>query len=383
MKKFIGVLVVMTLLLTPCITAYAEPEEETPSQAKSYIMIDAGSGKVLKENNADEQRPCASVIKTMSLLMILEALDTGRISLSDTVTVSEHAASMGGTQVFLDVNTSHTVENLLKAVVICSANDAAVALAEKVGGSETDFADMMNKKAQTMGLGAHFVNATGLDAEGQTMSARDVAMVCRELVKYDTFYTWSGIWMDYYIHPDNRETEMVNANRMVRYYDGCDGICTGSSGEAGYCLAATVKRSGGRFIYVSLGSPDSATRFEEATNAFDYAFAGYTAKTIVREGQQLAKNLQVAGGTKALVNVYAAEEYSALIEKGMEDKIEKELVLLEEVTAPLTAGDTVGYLRILLDGEEIGRVDAVVKQDVGELNYASALKKLLMWWLFS
>ena len=384
MKKFIGVLVAVALLLTPCITAYAEPEEESPSQAKSYIMIDAGSGKVLKENNADEQLSCASVIKTMSLLIILEALDTGRISLADTVTISEHASSMGGTQVFLGCEyTTHKVEDLLKAVVICSANDATVALAEKVGGSEADFAEMMNKKAQTMGLGAHFVNATGLDAEGQTMSARDVAMVCRALVKYDTFYTWSGIWMDYYIHPDGRETEMVNANRLVRYYDGCDGICTGSSNDAGYCLAATVKRSGGRFIYVSLGVPNSATRFEEATNAFDYAFAGFTAKTIVREGQQLAKNLEVAGGTKALVNVYAAEEFSALIEKGMEDKIEKELVLLEEVTAPLSAGDSVGYLRILLDGEEIGRIDAVVKQDVGELNYASALKKILMWWLFS
>lgn len=382
MKKFISVLLAAVLLLAPAMTAYAEPEEPS-SQAKSFIMIDAGSGKVLKGNNADEQRPCASVIKTMSLLLIMEALDTGRISLSDTVTVSEHASSMGGTQVFLDVNTTHSVENLLKAVIICSANDAVVALAEKVGGSEADFAEMMNKKAQTMGLGARFVNASGLDAEGQTMSARDVAIVCRELTKYDTFYTWSGIWMDYYIHPDGRETEMVNANRMVRYYDGCDGICTGSSGEAGYCLAATVKRSGGRFIYVSLGSPNSATRFEEAANAFDYAFAGFTAKTIVREGQQLAKNLEVSGGTKALVNVYAGEEFSALIEKGKEDKIEKELVLLEEVTAPLNEGDSVGYLRILLDGVEIGRIDAIVKQDVGELNYASALKKILMWWLFS
>ena len=382
MKRCIIVLLVVVLLSAFTITAYADEETET-SQAESYIMIDAGSGNVLKEMNADEQRPCASVVKTMSMLLIFEALNTGRISLNDTVAISEHASSMGGTQVFLDVNTTHQVEDLLKAVMMCSANDAAVALAEKVAGSEEAFVEMMNKKAQVMGLGAHFINASGLSADDQTMSARDIAMVSSELVQYDLFYTWSGIWMDYYIHPDGRETEMVNANRLVRYYDGCDGICTGSSTEAGYCLAATVKRSGGRFIYVSLGSPNSATRFDEASAAFDYAFAGFTAKTIVREGQQLAKKLEVTGGTKTLVNVYAAEEFSALIEKGQEDTLEKELVLLEEVTAPLSAGDSVGYLRILLDGEEIGRVDAIVKQDVGELNYASAIKKILMWWLFS
>jgi len=382
MRKWICALLAAVLLLMPFVTANAE-QEEAPSQAKSYIMIDAGSGNVLGEGNADEQLPCASVIKTMSILLVMEAIDDGRIAPHDTVTISAHASSMGGTQVFLDVNTTHKVEDLLKAVIVCSANDAIVALAEKVAGSEEEFVAMMNKKAQVMGLGAHFVNANGLSADGQTMSARDIATVCRELARHDLFYTWSGIWMDYYVHPDGRETEMVNANRMVRYYDGCDGICTGSSSEAGYCMAGTVKRSGGRFIYVSLGSPNSAARFEEASNAFDYAFAGFTAKTIVREGQQLAKNLEVAGGTKTLVGVYAAEEFAALIEKGKEDTLEKELVLLEEVTAPLCAGDSVGYLRILLDGEEIGRVDAIVKQDVSELNFASAIKKIMTWWLFS
>ena len=382
MKRSIIVLLAAALVFTFTVTAYAEQETDA-SQAKSYIMIDAASGNVLKEANADEQRQCASVVKTMTMLLIFEALDTGRLNLDDTVTVSAHTSSMGGTQVFLDTGTTHKIADLLKAVVVCSANDAAVALAEKVAGSEEAFVEMMNKKAQVMGLGAHFINASGLSADGQTMSARDIAVVCSELVQYDQFYAWSGIWMDYYIHPDGRETEMVNTNRLVRFYDGCDGICTGSSTEAGYCLAATVKRSGGRFIYVSLGSPNSAVRFDEAKTAFDYAFAGFTAKTIVREGQQLAKNLEVAGGTKTLVNVYAGEEFSALIEKGREDTLEKELVLLEEVTAPLSAGDSVGYLRILLDGEEIGRVDAIVKQDVGVLNYASAIKKIMLWWLFS
>ena len=382
MKKLIALCVAVLTVFALSVTVYAEGED-TATQARSYILIDAASGDVMKEHNADEQLECASIVKTMSLLLFAEAVDNGRLSLSDTVTVSEHAASMGGTQVYLDASTSHKVEDLIKSVVIASANDATVALAEKVAGSEEAFVEMMNKKAGVLGLGATFVNATGLSMEGQTMSARDIAVVCSELVKYDLIFNWSGIWMDYYIHPGGRETEMTNSNRMIRLYDGCDGISTGSSTNAGYCLAATVKRSGGRFIYVSLGLPNSASRFDEATKAFDNAFAGFTAKTLVREGQQLAKNLEVLGGTKAYVNVYAADEFSLLIEKGKENQIEKELVLLEEVNAPIYEGDAIGYLRILLDGEEIGRVDAVVKQDVEALNFSNALKRILTWWLFS
>lgn len=380
MKKVIILAVVFMLAFAMCIPAYAEGFE---AQGESYILIDAGSGNVLAEQNADEQLECASVTKTMSILLFLEAEQSGRISLKDTVTITSHAASMGGTQVFLDVNTSHTVEDLLKAVIVCSANDAAVALAEKVAGSEEAFVEMMNKKADVMGLGANFVNASGLSTEGQTMSARDVAMVSQELVKYDLFYTWSGIWMENYIHPDGRETEMVNTNRMVRYYDGCDGICTGSSATAGYCISATVKRSGGRFIYVSLGAPNSSTRFDDAKKAFDFAFAGFTAKTIVREGQQLGKNLEVSGGTKQMVNVYAGQEFAALIEKGKENLLEKELVLLQEIKAPIEEGEVIGYLRILLDGEEIGRVDAIVKQQVDVLNFPNSLRRIFTWWLFA
>ncbi|MGI5848581.1 MAG: D-alanyl-D-alanine carboxypeptidase family protein [Christensenellales bacterium] len=379
MKKIIVLLVLLIIFVFPN-AAFAEGEA---SQAKSYILIDAGSGNVLKEQNADEQRDCASLVKVMSLLLFFESEQNGRVSLTDTVTISQHAASMGGTQVFLDVNTTHTIGDLLKAVIVCSANDAAAALAEKIAGSEEAFVEMMNKKANVLGIGAKFVNSTGLSAEGQTMSARDVATVCRELVKYDQLYNWSRIWMDNYVHPDGRETEMVNTNRLVKYYDGCDGICTGSSPTAGYCLAATVSRSGGRFIYVSLGSPNSSARFDEAGNAFDYAYAGFTAKTIVREGQQLAENLEVIGGTKSYVSVYAGKSFSALIEKGKENFLEKELVLLENVTAPLEEGAVIGYLRIIFDGKEIGRVDAVVKQKIEVLNFSNSLKRILTWWLFA
>ncbi len=379
MKKILIVMLAVITLCAPLLTVNAEGPE---FQAKAWILVDAGSGNVLSENNADEPMECAGVVKTMSMLLIFDAVKAGRISMTEPVTVSDHAASMGGTQVFLDANTSHPVENLLKAMVVCSANDATVALAEKVAGSEDAFVDMMNKEAEVLGLKGRFANATGLGSD-KTMTARDVATVCQELAKYDLFYTWSGIYMENYVHPDGRETEMVNQNRLIRFYEGTDGYATGSTPTAGYCLAASVKRSGGRFIFVSLGSANSSTRFDDAKAAFDFAFAGFTAKNIVREGQQLAKNLAVAGGSSPFINVYAADDFSALIEKGKEGSLEKELVLLENVSAPIEAGQKVGYLRIMLDGEEIGRVDAIAKDNVEVLDFANALGRIIKWWLFS
>jgi len=378
MKKILIIMLTVMLLFAPWLTAHAEGPQ---IRAKAWILVDAASGNVLLEHNADEPMECAGVVKTMSMLLILDAVKTGRISLTEPVTISKHAASMGGTQVFLDANSTHTVENLIKAMVVCSANDATVALAEKVAGSEDAFVDMMNKKAEVLGLTGRFTNATGLGSD-KTMTARDVATVCQELARYDLIYTWSKIYLENYIHPDGRKTEMVNQNRLVRFYEGCDGFATGSTPTAGYCLAASVKRSGGRFIFVSLGSANSSTRFDDAKAAFDYAFAGFTAKTIVREGQELARNLAVTNGATPFINAYAAEDFSALIEKGKENMLEKELVLLEEISAPVEEGQVLGYLRILLDGEEIGRVDVISKQKVEVLDFGNALGRLLKFWLF-
>ena len=379
MKKMMLMMLVVLMALALPVTALAEGI--TPD-AKSFVLMDANSGTVLAENNADEQLPCASVVKTMTMLLLFDAVENGRITLEDTVTISEHAAAMGGTQVFLDVHTTHTVENLLKAMMINSANDATVALAEKMAGSEEAFVEMMNKKAQVMGLGSHFVNATGLDADGQTMSARDIAAVSKELVKYDLPFTWSTVWMDNYTHPDGRETEMVNANRLVKYYDGGDGLCTGSSDSAGYCIAATAKRDSGRFIFVVLGAPSSDVRFEDARAALDYAFAGFSPTTVVREGQQLCQDYPISGGTQSAVDVNAGGEFSMLLEKGTEGQMEKELVMLEEVKAPVEKGQKIGYLRILMNGEEIGRVDAVASEAIPARNYANSLHSIFIWWLF-
>lgn len=378
MKKIFIAIAAAILLCAP----QSATAEGLSTKAKAAILVDAGTGNVLYELNADEQLECASVTKIMSLLLFCESEKSGRLSLADTAAISSHAASMRGTRVFLDANTTHNVENLFKAVAVCSANDACVALAEKIAGSEQAFVEMMNKKAQVLGLGASFDNATGLGAANK-MSARDAAVICRELLKHNLAFKFGGVWMENYIHPDGRETEMVNQNRLVRFYEGCDGIATGSSASAGYCLAATAKRDGGRFIYVSFGTPGSAARFDEAKGAFDYAFAGFISKTVVREGQQLAGNLAVSGGTLPFINVYAAREFSLLLEKGKEGSLEKELVLLEDIRAPLAEGEIVGYLSISLDGTEIGRVDAVTGQNVDALNFLNAFRRIMVWWLFA
>jgi len=198
MKKILIIMLTVMLLFAPWLTAHAEGPQ---IRAKAWILMDAASGNVLMEHNADEPMECAGVVKTMSMLLILDAVKTGRISLTEPVTISKHAASMGGTQVFLDANSTHTVENLIKAMVVCSANDATVALAEKVAGSEDAFVDMMNKKAEVLGLTGRFTNATGLGSD-KTMTARDVATVCQELARYDLIYTWSKIYLENYIHPD-------------------------------------------------------------------------------------------------------------------------------------------------------------------------------------
>lgn len=379
MKK---IFIAFAAILAICVLPMTAAAQGFSSNAKAAILIDAGSNNVLYELNPDEQYECAGVTKIMSVLLFCEQEKAGMLSLSDTVTISAHAASVRGSTVFLDANTNHSVSDLLKAVQVCSANDACVALAEKVAGSEQAFVEMMNKKAQVLGIGASFENATGVENSNK-MSAKDASVICCELLKYELAFKFCDIWMQDYTHPDGRQTEMVNQNRLVRFYQGCDGFATGSSASSGYCLAATAKRDNSRFIYISLGMPSSSARFDEAKRAFDYAFAGFVSKTMVRKGQQIAANLKVAGGTEPTINIYAAQEFSILIEKGKEGTLEKELVLLEDICAPIAEGEVVGYLKILADGDEIGRVDVVSGKKIDVLNFLNAFKRIMVWWLFT
>lgn len=363
------------------VTAFAA--NEISMDAKSYILVDVQSGTVLSEKDADTPLPCANVIKTMALLLFTEALQDGKLQLTDTVSISQNAHKKGGTTVFLDAGKSYKAGDLLKAVIVCSANDATTAIAEHLAGSEEDFVKQMNDRASKMGLKkTKFVNTTGLDAEGQYSSVRDMALISCELIKYQQFFKWSKIYMEDFIHEGGRVTQMVNYNKLVRFYEGCDGIKTGSSSTAGYCISATAKKGATRLVYVGFGSANSEKRFESAKKALDYGFANFTSKTIVKKDTVVKEGIPVVKGDKSMIDAVASSDFSVLLPKGKENSVKKELTVQESLTAPIEKGQVIGKLSVTVDGKEIGKVDIICNQCVAELEYLSALQKVLFWWLF-
>lgn len=382
MKMRTGAFLFALLVIFAAFPTVSSALGEVSTDAKSYVLMDASTGTVLSEKDADKPMPCANVIKTMSMLLFMEAMDQGKLKTGDKVTISPNAAKKGGTSVFLDANKSYRAGDLLKAVTICSANDACVALAEHLAGGEEEFVKQMNDKAASLGCkNTKFVNCTGLDAEGQETSARDMALISRELVRHPQFFKWSSIYMQDFTHDGGRTTQMVNPNKLVRFYDGCDGIKTGSSAKAGYCIAATAKRSGGRFIFVSLGSKSSDTRFEGAKKAFDMAFSNYASKTVVKKDTVIKEGIPVAKGDKPNIDAYTASDLSVLVPKGKENALEKEVTISENLAAPLEPGQIIGKLTVRLDGNELGSVDIICKEPVQELQFLSSIQKIMHLWI--
>ena len=364
-------------------SAAAPLEEGVPVELScvSAILIDAATGQVIFEKNADEERPVASVTKIMTILLTLEALDTGTISLSDTVTVSPNAAGMGGSQALLDANAPYKIEDLLKSTIIASANDSAVALAEAISGAQEAFVERMNARAQELGLkNTHYVNCTGLPAQGQYTTARDVAQLSRELDKYPTYYAYSTIWMDTIEHKGGRMTDLTNTNRLVRFYSDCDGYKTGSTNEARYCISATAKRGDLRLIAVVLAAPAGQTRFDEARKMLEYGFANYQIVKPVIEGAKLNMNVAVRLGARDMVETAAGGTAQVLVRKGQEKNLSLEIALPEEVEAPVRAGDLIGQINVLLDGEQIASVDAVAAETVEMPGMLDALLRILKGW---
>ena len=278
-KVFLSIALVFCLLLIPVFSpinpknvTYAETEKQT----KSTFLMDIASGQILKEENADEQMPVASIVKLMTILLTLEQIEQEKISLDDNVVVSENAAGMGGSQVFIENGGNYKLEDLLKSVIVASANDASVAIAEYIAGSEDNFVRLMNQKAKELNLqNTNYCNCTGLPAVGQFSSARDVAIVLKNVLAYPQYYEYSTIWIDKLIHSNNRITELVNTNKLIRYYKGCDGGKTGSTNEAGYCLAATAKRGDMRLIGVVLGAENAKARFASTSDLLNYGFNNF------------------------------------------------------------------------------------------------------------
>ena len=387
-KKWISILLAVCFLLSPvCLRAQTVPlEAEAPFEleAASVLLMDVGTGTVILEKNADEKRPVASVTKLMTILLVLEALDEGKITLEQEVTVSKAAAGMGGSQALLDAGGVYPLSELLKSLIIASANDSAVALAELLMGSEENFAAAMNRRAQELELNdTHYVNASGLPAEGQYTTARDVAALSREVLKHPTYFDYSGIWMDEIVHKGGRITQLVNTNRLIRFYEGADGVKTGSTNEAKYCVSATAKRGDERFLAVVLGASTGAKRFDLAGKLLTYAFDHYQTKTLLTKDQVLAQEIPVQGSSVRSAALCAAEDLKALVKKGEEANLTLELSLPEVLQAPLQKGQTVGEATILREGKTVARAPISLCESLPKRGFYASILEILGGWLKS
>ena len=339
---------------------------------RSAILMDAATGTVLYEQNADEPLPPASVTKIMTLLIVMEAIDSGAVKLDEQVSASANAASMGGSQIFLEEGEVMSVEDLLKSVVISSANDAAVALAEHVAGSEDAFVQKMNARAAELGMkNTRFENTNGLDdtVSEHLTSARDIALMSRELIKHEKILEYSSIWMD---SIRNGAFGLTNTNRLVRFYNGATGLKTGSTSKAKFCVSATAKRNGMHLICVIMGAETRDERNAMATKLLDYGFANYSLFTAA--GQKLDE-LKVVGGTEDTCGI-SFEEFNAVVNKGEENKITASLELAERLTAPVTKGDVAGKV-VYKNGDKIvGTVNVTATEDIGKIKYIDILGRI-------
>lgn len=368
MKTGLAALVTALLLLPGIAQADELPmKAEAPITltSPSAILCEASTGQVIFEKNADERRPVASVNKVMTILLTLEAVDEGRVSLEDQVTVSPRAASMGGSQAFLDAGERYKLSELLKTVIVASANDSAVALAEHLAGTEESFVRLMNTRAEELGLtNTHYVNCTGLPAQEHYTTARDVAKLSAQLDLHPIYYRYSTIWMDEIKHRGGRVTSLTNTNRLIRFYPGCDGYKTGSTNEARYCVSATAKKEGMRLIAVVLGTPAGQTRFDEARAMLEYGFANVQLVTPIAQGQALDMTVPVRLGGRDEVSVLSGGTCSLLERRGEKNALSLEAALVEKVNAPVYAGDVLGEIRVKRGDEVVAVVPAVAGEDV-------------------
>ena len=368
MKTGLAALVTALLLLPGIAQADELPmKAEAPITltSPSAILCEASTGQVIFEKNADERRPVASVNKVMTILLTLEAVDEGRVSLEDQVTVSLRAASMGGSQAFLDAGERYKLSELLKTVIVASANDSAVALAEHLAGTEESFVRLMNARAEELGLtNTHYANCTGLPAQEHYTTARDVAKLSAQLDLHPIYYRYSTIWMDEIKHRGGRVTSLTNTNRLIRFYPGCDGYKTGSTNEARYCVSATAKKEGMRLIAVVLGTPAGQTRFDEARAMLEYGFANVQLVTPIAQGQALDMTVPVRLGGRDEVSVLSGGTCSLLERRGEKNALSLEAALVEKVNAPVYAGDVLGEIRVKRGDEVVAVVPAVAGEDV-------------------
>lgn len=347
---------------------------------KSAFLMEYDSNETLFCKNENEKLPVASMVKMMTILLSLEELKDGNVKFDSKITTSENASKMGGSQVFVDPYEQYTFDDLLKSVVVASANDASVALAEYFNGNEKAFVNRMNKRAKELGMkNTHYSNCTGLPAAEQYSTAFDSAILLKEILKHEIYHKYSTIWMDKLVHPSGRETELVNTNKLVRFYDGCDGGKTGSTNEAGCCLGASAKKGDMRLISVVLGAPNSKARFNETAVLFNYGFNNFQSTKLVDELAPISA-LPVLKGQEQKVDVFAQEDFSAVVKKGDNFGYETQIELPENLTAKVKSGDVVGNVVVSKDGNIIKKIPLVVKEEIKRMSVFGQAKQIVSKW---
>lgn len=381
MKRFVSLMMTSLLLFSiwgP--SAFAAEEKKSTSDivgnVKSAILIERDTGKILYEKNPNEKLPPASMTKIMTMLLIMEAIDKGKLTWNETIRTSEHAASMGGSQIFLEPGEEMTTKEMMMGIAVGSGNDAAVAMAERIAGSEEAFVDMMNQKAKQLGLKqTFFKNPTGLPVSGHYSSAYDMAIMAKELLKYEDITKFTGMYESYLRENTDKKFWLVNTNKLVRFYPGVDGLKTGFTAEAKYCLTATAQKDGMRVIAVVFGAPTSKERNADVTKMLNYAFSQYQTHPLFKRNQQIAM-AKISKGQEKTVAAVTSEPLSLLTKKGEKTaNVTKKVILKKDLNAPIHKGDIVGSIKMIKDGKVILESPLVASKDVKEASWWSLFKR--------
>ncbi len=370
-KATISIAMCFLFVIMSIIPSFALDDESV--SAPSAVLMESTTGKILYEKNAHEQRPCASVTKVMTLLLVFEAIDSGHLSLDDVITTSEHASSMGGSDIWLEEGETMTADDMIKATVVASANDAAVALAEHISGSEDSFVEKMNSRAKELGMNdTTFKNCNGLDEEGHLTSAYDVAVMSRELIKHEKIFDYTSIWID---NLRNGATQLVNTNKLLKTYNGITGLKTGTTDDAGCCMSATATRDNVSLISVVLGCDTGKQRFADAAALLDYGFANTSVKELTVP-DDLPTEVEITGGMEKSVKINCDVNSNIVLDKSSESDIKTTITLEESYEAPIEANQSLGTLSFEVDGQTMN-FDITALSDVEKISFGSVFGVVL------
>mgnify|MGYP004464859443 FL=1 len=379
MKKLASLIMAILIAIMPMNLSFANEDNAPLSvSSKSAILMDVGSGQILYEKNAHDKLPPASVTKVMTMLLICEALDSGKITLDDSVQISENAASMGGSQIFLEAGEVQKVDTLLKGIAVASANDGCVAMAVYIGGSVESFVDMMNAKAKELNMkDTNFVNTNGLPVDNHYTSAHDIAIMSRELLKHDVISKYLTTWMDQVVVGKKQITVgLANTNKLIKHYQGATGVKTGFTQQAKYCLSASAKRGDTHLVAVTLGAETSPERFKDATSLLNFGFANYESVKLCSKNDNIA-TVTLDKADEQKINLVAKEDLSVLIKKGGNKDFTRKIKVNENPTIPIKKGTNLGYVEIYQGKTLVGKVDLVNTKDIQKASYLKMLQRVI------